>query len=637
VLSADGTAIVDGFVRTGATDIRPHRHLDGPANAPGIMWLGKKHKGTLVVRNSRLENAGENGIYASAPTGDIRIENSVFKNNNQAALRMGGAGSYIKNSTFVVDTNDSENENGLINPHAVIWETDKRGETGGYIEGCEFDYRNAPEKTAAAIWADGSAGEFTIRDTRIRLDTPEVAAIKLDDPTSSRLGNTSDRPWGVTLEKVSVTGTSSGPLPAIEVVNRPNTVVTNCCLQVSGDRNGIAIRDSADCRIEDTNIDVGGRATVFDGSKVATSNITNEASCPAPDLSGNSGDSGSDEEESDAGSDSSGDDGSSESDAGGDDTSSDSDAGSNTETDGETKELIVYGPPKDIGRVDYKIRFEGDAKALKAADDELGDGVFEGSVWAGHTDSIALDGSVVAVDELTEGGEVTLGGEQIAPDTSGSDSEDTSDGEEESSDTGSDDTSSDSESQTEPKEVVVQGPPEDIGRVDYKIRFEGDAEALKAADDELGDGVFEGSVWAGNTDSISLTGSLVSVDELTEGGTLTVGGEEVDPDAVGTDAENDESDETDTDADSPKYPNTIVVDGRDTSGVTGYKIAVSGDLKRDAEASSGGDAAPVDSLDDRVSGGRVVGVVDEGVDVYRFSGSITTSEVNGKATVDFDK
>ena len=537
ILSTDGTAVVDGLVRKGATDIRPHRHLSGPANPPGIMWLGKKHKGTLVVRNSHLENAGENGIYASAPSGSIQIENSVFKNNNQAALRMGGKGSYVKNSRFVVDTSESDNENGLINPHSIIWETDKRGETGGYIEGCEFDYRNAPKKTTAAIWADGSVGEFTVRDTRIRIDTPEIAAIKLDDPTSSRLGVPSDRPWGVTLEKVSVTGSSAGSLPAIDVTNRPGTTVKSCCLQLSADRDGIGIHDSKDCRIEETNIDVGGQATVFDGAKVATSNVTKEASCPLPNVSDESG----------------------------------------------------------------------------------GSGNGNGGAASGNSDGSQTEGS-------TESTETTSEADDTKQSTDADSAEKNSDSSstEKASDSGDAQNASDESTETNTREIVVHGPPKEIGRVDYRIRFDGDAKALTAADDELADGVFEGAVWTGHTDSISLTGSVVAVDELTEGGTITVDGEEVDPDTLGTSA-----------AES-QLPNTITVDGRDTAGVTRYEISVSGDLERDAAASSGEDASSTDSTADDVSDGRVAGVVDEGVDVYRFSGDITASDVDGKAAVNFD-
>ncbi|EJN57954.1 hypothetical protein [Halogranum rubrum] len=284
IIDEDGTAIVEGVVRKGPTDITSHGHLGNDSNE-GCIWLGEKHVGELIIRDSHIENTGTNAIYARRCTGDVKVENCLFKNNNQASLRIGGDGCHVKDCDFVVDTDDVPNSNGgeLINPHSIVWETGPRGDKGGAIENCNFVYRNAPSKTAAAVWVDGSAGEMAIRNSRFELEADDVAAIRIDDPTDPRLGETGARPWGVEIDGVSVTGSSSGSDPAIRVDNRDGSVVRNSCLQLTGEREGIALRNS-DARVVDTNINVSELTGLLDESGVSTSNLTNEASCPAPDL-----------------------------------------------------------------------------------------------------------------------------------------------------------------------------------------------------------------------------------------------------------------------------------------------------------------------------------------------------------------
>ncbi|MFC6825404.1 hypothetical protein [Halopelagius fulvigenes] len=283
-LDPDGRVVVDGLVCTGPTDIAPHGHLEGDVNTSRV-WLGSKHVGELLVRNSHIENAGTNAIYARESAGDVKIEDSLFVNNNQTSLRIGGSGSYVQGCRFVVDTDNATEENvgEFINPHAITWETGERGETGGYIADCDFIYKSAPAKTAAAVWVDGSAGEMAIRDSRFRIDADGVAAIRVDDPRDPRLGETASKPWGVTLENVSITGSSSGSHPAVFINNRDGSTIRDSCLQLTGNREGIYLRNSDDSVIENTNLNVDGATTIFAGSDVSTSGITNSESCPVPD------------------------------------------------------------------------------------------------------------------------------------------------------------------------------------------------------------------------------------------------------------------------------------------------------------------------------------------------------------------
>ncbi|SEP09113.1 hypothetical protein SAMN04487948_113122 [Halogranum amylolyticum] len=283
VLDEDGTAVVDGLVRKGPTDITSHGHLGNDSNE-GCIWLGKKHVGELVVRNSHIENTGTNAIYARRCPGDVKVENCTFKNNNQTSLRIGGEGCHVKGCDFIVDTEATPDANGgkLINPHGIMWETGSRGEKGGSIEDCNFVYRTAPSKTTAAVWVDGSAGEMAIRNSRFELEASDVAAVRIDDPTDPRLGDTAAKPWNVELDGVSVTGSSSGSDPTVQITNRDGSVVRNCCLQLTGDRDGIAFENSDDSTIADTTVNVAGQETILGDSNVSTENVSNSGSCPAP-------------------------------------------------------------------------------------------------------------------------------------------------------------------------------------------------------------------------------------------------------------------------------------------------------------------------------------------------------------------
>ncbi|MFB6169688.1 MAG: metallophosphoesterase [Haloarculaceae archaeon] len=84
---------------------------------------------------------------------------------------------------------------------------------------------------------------------------------------------------------------------------------------------------------------------------------------------------------------------------------------------------------------------------------------------------------------------------------------------------------------------------------------------------------------------------------------------------------------------SAALPNTLVVDGRGTGDVTTYAFTVTGDVERVADASTADGSSPWDRIADVAADGEAVGVVGEGVDVYRFSGDIVVKTVDGDAGV----
>ena len=375
LIDPDGVGVVSGVVRKGPTNIQPHRHLTNNPNIPGIVWLGPKHRGRLYIRDSHFENAGENGIYASVSPGDVRVENCRFVNNNQASVRLGGAGSYIRDSDFIVDADEARqtNPNPLVNPNGILWETDSRGEAGGEITGCSFEYRSIPD-TVTALWVDGSAGAISIRDCKFRLKTDNVRPICVDDPVKrARLGVTASRPWGATLENITVTGDSHGRNAVIELHRRPGSTVRNSCIQMDGGRDGVVVYDSPNSSVENSTINVEGEPIVSTNSGLATSNLNFNGTCSILSLFDENTD------------------------------------GSEPTPGPDAKTLVVRG--SGDGRSDYRIRYDGTASTDEEGD-RADDGVIEGSVWGTSTDEYALDGTITEIVEL-DGATVTLDGEPV--------------------------------------------------------------------------------------------------------------------------------------------------------------------------------------------------------------------------------
>ncbi|MFC7021030.1 MULTISPECIES: right-handed parallel beta-helix repeat-containing protein [Haloarcula] len=278
-LKPDGTAVVDGLVRTGPTEIVSHGHKDDNANA-GCIWLGQRHVGDLHIRNCHISNTGTNAIYASRTRGSVRISDCLFENNNQTSLRIGGEGALVENSRFVIDAENlhPDSRGSLINPNGIIWETGKLGKSGGRIENCEFIVRNTPQRTKAAVWADGSAGAFEVVGCRFEIDANGVQALKIDDPRDPRLGVTADRPWDVTIRDIVAMGNSFGR-PVIEINGRPGSLIDGGCILWNQFRDAILINDSDNTTIRNLNIDVQGADITNIASTVDVQELTSISEC----------------------------------------------------------------------------------------------------------------------------------------------------------------------------------------------------------------------------------------------------------------------------------------------------------------------------------------------------------------------
>lgn len=91
------------------------------------------------------------------------------------------------------------------------------------------------------------------------------------------------------------------------------------------------------------------------------------------------------------------------------------------------------------------------------------------------------------------------------------------------------------------------------------------------------------------------------------------------------------------DADGDELSNALVIDGSNSDASSTYSFEVSGEVRQSEELTSApADASAWDTLASNVSNGKVLGIVRDGVDGYRYSGTVTSMQVCGDATVEFE-
>ncbi|WP_147435591.1 right-handed parallel beta-helix repeat-containing protein [Halobellus sp. Atlit-38R] len=270
-LDPNGRAVIDGLVRTGPTDIVSHGHLDGNSN-DSCIWLGDRHEGELVIRNSHIENTGTNAVYASRTSGTVHYENCLFRNNNQTSIRIGGGDgnqNTIQNCTFVVDTENADPDNGgeFINPHGVVCETNETTPGPIRIEDCEFMYKSGPDR-GRLLFADGNAGPIEIVNSRFRSENSEVEPI---------FARGEPRWWkaapdqSIDIRKSQFSGSGE-----VTVNDRPATMQSGC---ISSPVSGVDVDESVSrdsCTIPDTDAPAESTEEEETESDTTTTTPTNE-------------------------------------------------------------------------------------------------------------------------------------------------------------------------------------------------------------------------------------------------------------------------------------------------------------------------------------------------------------------------
>jgi len=512
ISSRNGTGVVRNFVCTGGgvEDVYPHRKV-------GTL-TGQAHYGELKFEEFHVENMGSHPIYASNSNGCIRVENSVFKNNDNTNIRISGRHpdkqSWVKNCTVVVDIDNAKH---LPDGEAYQGARGIRSDYGDdvLIENVDMSILSGPP-AAYGIGIQHNQGDAgsdarstVIRDSRVRCDVDGYIPIE-GQPNDGHLE----------IDTVSVTGSGDYRYDAGIVVRKRPATITNSCVQVDGSgMDGVYLKDVDDCSISDTNINVDGKATVFDNASVTTNNITYSDSCPVPAT----------------------------------DTSGSGSPDGGTSGDGSTgldRTLTVVSEKESL--VEYLVEIEGEADAITDGDYPGGDyddvsttgGVttIDGVTSDGRGDSWAFSGRIQTF-EVTGQATVYVDGTQTPI----------------------------ADVALEPEEQLSIDSGED-GLIEYSFTVDGPVEAVTDGEDPAGD-----------YDDVTTDGSLHTVDGVTSygrGDTWLFGGEMTEFTATGDGSV--ALNGTEVEVAALPLGRQLVIDARGTSDTVNYDVTVSGVLAADA-------------------------------------------------------
>jgi hypothetical protein len=624
----------------------------------GFMHAGGYHQGICRLENCDLREARNNAMYMSRCPGDVQVVDSYFENNNVSSMRFSGPRSFAKRTKVVVDA--SKLSDGAIgsnrdstNFRGFICEQKKYGSKGSasnptVIRNCEFVYRSVPSSVnVGGVVNLGPAGRnMKVVDTTVTIDVDGTPAFKRRSPGST--GYKADGPHWLRLDNVTVNGSAANGT-AVYMKDADGSYVRNACIhQASSGRDGVTLNSCSSCAVENSTIDVTGTALDFNSSNVSTNNISKEGSCS----DGSHDDTTTSTEDSTTTEDTSTDDGSSSLE----------------------NVLTIYG---DQGGTDYEFTVSGDLEhstdgQFATIDDN--DAV-EGSTATGHVnggqDSYRFSG-VVTDFQLSDPATVYLNGTEIAaadiayPNlltifgdrgqasyefTVGQDlAKSTEDGATvDDNDTISGTTASgqvyggkdsyrfagglEDFSLSDPATVILNGKevdPSTLGSADstpasvltifgdqglaeYDLRVSGElskstANGASTNDNDVVDGTTASGQVNGGKDSYEFTGEIVDFD-LSAPATVILDGKEVDPTTLGGD-----------------LPHALVLEGT-TDDQTSYKVSVSGDMAKGPRAES----------DESVSDGVATGLLEGGVDAFRFSGHVEKMNVDGNVRVVLDE
>ncbi|WP_154020478.1 hypothetical protein [Halorubrum halophilum] len=687
----DGVATLDNVnMRDGAVEGR---------SATGI-FVGPPHAGEIHIRNCDIWHFPSKGIYASNPAhpdvgkgGTVHVDGGLYKNNNDCDIRVGSAGSTVKNIVSVKqDTRQGETvtwKNPIPRRHwdgrtDIVQTRSIRLKYGQdvLIEGCEFVHDIG--QGAGAITSEGShGGGTTIRDCRISVNDAEVYPILLKNGSGD----------GFEIENVSITGTS-GRGAAIRVEDgRDGTTVRNSCINLTGAGEcGVEIIGSNDCVVADSNIKVDGEAVKYRNASVETSGLTYTDSCPLPDATDYDAPPSGDSSE--------------------DDTTEKtlSDTCTIRATDG----TVDYSVTASDSIVDGSDGKTVDSSVANTVSGTITDGDEQWFWFGGEIQSLELSADATffingeevdpaQFDDATDGGDSSGDDTTDDGDSSGNDTTEktlsntctlrATDGTVEYSITASDGIVDGSNGSTVDSSVAntISGTLAD-GAGDW-FWFGGEIQSLElsadatffingeevdtdqfedTADDETAsedgttkeeDGTTEKTL--SDTSTLRATGGAVDYtitvsDGIVDGsdgktvdssvsntisGTLADGAgdwfwfsgeiQSLELSADATFFINGE--EVDTALFDGSLPNVLKVDGKVADGGAEYTIEVTDELVRDDNASTVPEQGHEwDEREDTVNGSEVVGSVWDGIDVYQFSGDLTQLNIDGNAQVNFE-
>lgn len=229
------------------------------------LFVPKEHAGELRIEECQLAGFKGNGIYASAPGleegqgGVVTVRGGEYRNNNIASIRLGTAGSSVRESKVVVDSEIPPTASGEVNSRGV-W---LHGERDILVEECDITL-SPPAQGDGAIVVGRDTEAATVRNTEIVVDA-DIAGINVA-PNES--GSEPAIPQ-LRCEDVSISGHASNGY-AISVVGRSHCIFDGMrIIQTGTDRGGFLFRRSEDNTIRNSRIEVTGEPIVLrEGAEV---------------------------------------------------------------------------------------------------------------------------------------------------------------------------------------------------------------------------------------------------------------------------------------------------------------------------------------------------------------------------------
>jgi hypothetical protein len=238
-------------------------HYKGSGGRSGI-YVGVGHEGTLRVVDCHFEEFGNNGIYASGCPGDVQVIGGVYRNNNVAGIRLGGAGSFVEGATIEVDparyTGPRTREDRAFNMRGVVvsQKPEKYGwkPAGAEIRDCDIRIEQNPSDSSAAVHIWHAGRTVSISNTSIRMDENNPAILRAAQRDSGIRPSSSAPRW-VRCRNSSIS-TSADGRPALHLHDADGSRLENSRIRQTGSgADGILLRDSVDFAIDGGSIRAG--------------------------------------------------------------------------------------------------------------------------------------------------------------------------------------------------------------------------------------------------------------------------------------------------------------------------------------------------------------------------------------------
>lgn len=257
VRDPSGSALIENFE---ARNVQKDNSLTG-------IFVSRNHAGEATFKNCQLDDFSDNGLYASAPggpnghDGTVKVLGGTYRNNNIANVRLGSTGSVAENVTIRVDSEPPGW--GQLNTRGIRL----RNKADQTIRNCEITYEESAAFSFGAVVFHAASGSGLVTDTEIRIERPEIPAVRAFSPENPDDGSP-------VLENVSITGAATDGVIA-DIEGRDETVFRNCTIEQSAsNRRGIRFRNSQDCLIEGCTLEVNKEPVILDNASVSVVDST---------------------------------------------------------------------------------------------------------------------------------------------------------------------------------------------------------------------------------------------------------------------------------------------------------------------------------------------------------------------------